>query len=303
MDWKKIGKKLLFPPAWVMVMLTIISTVALVTVFIKGWEQTVIAYIIYALSAYTLCVVTILLVRVLPKRVRGIRQKIYENPLGNRYMTDKVFRTRVSLYISFGVNLLYVALQGLQWYLFRSWWFVVLTTYYAILSVMRFLLLRYVRANEIGSSILSEWKRSRVCACILMLVNLCLSGAVLMILYENKGYDYPGILIYVMALYTFYSTINAIVQIIKYRKLGSPVMSTAKVIALSAALVSMLNLETAMFSQFGTEMAVESQRLMIILTGAGISVAVNAMSAVLIIKSTNAIQEYDGEYKKSANGL
>ena len=242
------------------------------------------------LSFYALCVVSIFLVEVLPGKYRAIRQKIYENPFGNRYMTDNAFRTKVSLYISLGVNLLYVVLQGVQWYLFQSWWFVVLGAYYAILSVMRFLLLRYVRANRIGSSIQSEWKSSRVCACILMLVNLCLSGAVLMILYKNKGYDYPGVLIYVMALYTFYSTINAIIQIIRYRKLGSPVMSTAKVIALSAALVSMLNLETAMFSQFGADMPVESQRLIIILTGAGISIAVNAMSAALIVKSTRATQ-------------
>lgn len=295
MDWKNLGKKLLTPPIWVIAVLTIISAAALVTVFIKGWENTVFAYIIYVLSFYTLCVISIFLVKILPGRYRAIRQKIYENPFGNRYMTDKVYRAKLSLHISLGVNLLYAALQGLQWYLFRSWWFVVLAVYYAILSVMRFLLLRYVRTNEIGSSILSEWKRSRVCACILMLVNLCLSGAVLMILFENKGYDYPGILIYVMALYTFYSTINTIVQTVKYRKLGSPVISTTKVIALSAALVSMLNLETAMFSQFGADMEVQSQRLMIILTGAGISVAVNAMSAVLIIKSTHAIVRHKNE--------
>lgn len=290
MDWKTIGKKLLFPPVWAMLLLTAASAAALVTVFLNGWEESIPAYIVYVISFYTLSVVSIFLSMVLPKRYRAIRQKIYDNPFGNRYMTDKAFRTKVSLYISLAVNLLYVALQGLQWHLFRSWWFVVLAAYYAILSVMRFLLLRYVRANEIGSSILSEWKRSRICASILMLVNLCLSGAVLMILLENRGYDYPGVLIYVMALYSFYSTINAVVQIIKYRKLGSPVMSTAKVIALSAALVSMLNLETAMFSQFGGDMSIESQHLMIILTGAGISVAVNAMSAVLIVKSTHAIK-------------
>ena len=300
MDWKKISKKLLFPHFLVIFLLTIISTVTLVAVFVKGWETTAVGYIVYVLSFYTLCVVSIFLVKVLPGKYRAIRQRIYENPFGNRYMTDKAFRVKVSLYISLGVNLLYVALQGVQWHLFRSWWFVVLAVYYTILSVMRFLLLRYVRSNVIGSSILSEWKRSRVCACILMLVNLCLSGAVLMILFENRGYDYPGILIYVMALYSFYSTINAVVQIIKYRKLGSPVMSTAKVIALSAALVSMLNLETAMFSQFGTEMAVESQQLIIMLTGAGISIAVNAMSAVLIVKSTNAIRSYKNGAKNNS---
>lgn len=298
MDWKKTGKKLLFPPIWVMVILTILSAAALVTVFVKGWESAVVAYIVYVFSFYTLCVVSVFLFKVLPKKYHAIKQKIYENPFGNRYMTDKAFRTKVSLYAALGINLLYVALQGAQWYLFQSWWFVVLAAYYVILSMMRFLLLRYILNNPIGSSVLKEWRRSRLCAAILMLVNLCLSGAVLMILYENKGYDYPGVLIYVMALYTFYSTINAIVQMVKYRKFGSPIMSTAKVIALSAALVSMLNLETAMFSQFGADMAVESQRLMIILTGAGISIVVNAMSAVLIVKSTNEIQSYEKSKKE-----
>lgn len=293
MDWKRIGKKLLFPPLWVMILLTVFSAGALVTVFMRGWEATVIAYITYVIAFYTLCTVTVFLVTVLPGRYRAIRRKIYDNPLGNRYMTDRAFRTKVWLYISLSINLLYGSLQVLQWHLFRSWWFVVLAAYYVILSSMRFLLLRYVRRNELGSSIIMEWRRSRVCACILMLLNLFLSGAVLMILYEHRGYDYPGVLIYVMALYTFYSTINAAVQIIKYRKLGSPVMSTAKVIGLSAALVSMLNLETAMFSQFGTDMPVEAQRLMIILTGAGISAAVIAMSAVLIVKSTHAIRSYE----------
>ena len=206
MDWKKIGKKALFPPVWLMVLLTLTSTVALVLVFVRGWENTLLAYVSYVLSFYTLSVVTIFCSMVLPKRYQQIKQKIYANPLGNRYMTNRVFRTTVSLYFSLSVNLLYVALQGVQWYLFRSWWFVVLAAYYMILSVMRFLLVRYVRGNEIGSSILAEWKRSRVCACILLLVNLSLSGAVLMILYRNRGFAYNGILIYVMAAYTFYST-------------------------------------------------------------------------------------------------
>lgn len=291
MDWKKIGKKLLFPPGWVMVILTVISVAVLIVVFVNGWEQTVIAYGVYPLSAYTLCTVTLYLIHVLPGKYRMVRQKVYDNPLGNRYMTDRVFRTTVSLYIALVINLLYVALQGVQWYLIRSWWFIVLAAYYAILSLMRFLLLRYVRTNELGSGAKSEWKRSLVCAAILTLVNLSLSGAVLLILFEDKGYNYPGILIYVAALYTFYSTIHAVIEIVKYRRLGSPVLSTTKVIALSSALVSMLNLETAMFGQFGAEMAVEHRKLMIALTGAGISIAVNAMSAVLIVKAARAMQK------------
>lgn len=113
----------------------------------------------------------------------------------------------------------------------------------------------------------------------------------MMILYQNKGYDYHGILIYVIAGYTFYITVHAIIDLVKYQKYQSPVMTTSKIIALSAALVSMLNLETAMFSQFGEAMSVADKRLMIALTGAGVSIAVIVMSVVMIIKTSNKIKE------------
>lgn len=290
MDWKKLANKLLFPPIWLMTILTVLSAVLLTTVFVKGWEQQVIAYFVYVLAFYTLSVVTIFCALVLPKQYGAIKRKVYDNPLGHRYMTDRAFRTRISLYLSLGISLLYVGINLWSWHFSASWWFVVLAVYYSILAVMRFLLVRYVRKNKIGSSILGEWKRSRICACILLLINLSLSGAVLMILYGNRGYDYPGVLIYVMAAYTFYSTIHAIVDTIKYRALGSPVMSTAKIVSLSAALVSMLNLETAMFAQFGGEMALEDRRIFIILTGAGVSITVITLSVILIVKATKEIR-------------
>ena len=296
MDWKKIGKKLLFPPIWLMVILVIISAAALAFVFVKGMEQSIPAYIVYVLAFYTLSVLTVFCVMVLPKQYSTIKQKIYDNPLGNRYMTDRVFRTNISLSISFVISMLYVGINLWSWHALKSYWFMVLAVYYVIMAVMRFLLVRYVRIQKIGTNILSEWKRSRICAYILLLINLSLSGAVLMILYQSKGYDYPGIMIYVMALYTFYSTIHAIVDIVKYHKLGSPVMSTAKIVSLSGALVSMLNLETAMFAQFGADMSMENQRSFIILTGAGVSITVVTLSAILIVNANKEIRRIkDGE--------
>ena len=296
MDWKKIGKKLLFPPIYLLVILVIFSAAALAFVFVKGMEQSIPAYIVYVLAFYTLSVVTVFCVMVLPKQYSTIKQKIYDNPLGNRYMTDRVFRTNISLSISFVISMLYVGINLWSWRMLQSCWFMVLAVYYVIMAVMRFLLVRYVRIQKIGTNILSEWKRSRICAYILLLINLSLSGAVLMILYQSKGYDYPGIMIYVMALYTFYSTIHAIVDIVKYHKLGSPVMSTAKIVSLSGALVSMLNLETAMFAQFGADMSMENQRSFIILTGAGVSITVVTLSAILIVNANKEIRRIkDGE--------
>lgn len=290
MDWKKIGKKLLFPPVWVIVVLTLVSAVAVPYVLINKLETAPISYVIYVVAFYTVCIITAFACVTVPRQYKQIKGKINNTTLGNKYINDGVFRTHISLYASLGVNLLYVGVNVLSYILYRSMWFIVLAVYYTILAVMRFLLVRYVRGTGIGSDRLGELKSNVVCSAILLSVNFVLSGAVLMILYQDKGFEYHGILIYVMAAYTFYITTLAIVNLVKYRKYNSPVVTTTKVISLCAALVSMLNLETAMFSQFGQEMAPENQRLMIILTGAGVSIAVIVMSVYMMIKSTKEIK-------------
>lgn len=298
-DWKAICKKILYPPIWLMILLVILSTAALIAVFVKGWEMSPVAYAVYVIAFYTLTVVCIACIPLFPKWYRAIKQKIYDNEYGNRYMTDVAFKTHISLYTSLGINLLYVATNVVSFFLNRSFWFVILSGYYTILAVMRFLLLRYVNRNGIGNKRIGELKRSRACAMILMTLNFVLSGAVLMILYQNRGFEYHGILIYVMATYTFYITTMAIINLVKYRKYNSPVMSTAKVINLSAALVSMLSLETAMLSQFGGEMSRFNQRIMVAATGGGVSAVVIALSVFLIVRATKEIKkEYNQDGKQ-----
>ena len=77
MNWKKIGKKLLFPPVWLQGVLTLFCAAALIIIFVKGLEQSVLAYTVYALSFYTLSVVCVFCAFVLPKQYRTIKQKIY----------------------------------------------------------------------------------------------------------------------------------------------------------------------------------------------------------------------------------
>lgn len=290
-DWKAIAKKILFLPVWLLILLALVSTVALVAVFVKGWDTAPVAYVVYVFSFYSLTVVCIACSRTFPGYYKSIRQKVYDNQFGNRYMTDVAFKTQVSLYRSLTINLLYVAVNLFSGIWYQTAWFIIFAVYYSILAIMRFLLLRYSNRNEIGQKRLEELKRSRLCAIILMMINLVLTGAVLMILYQNRGFDYFGVLIYVMALYTFYVTTAAVVNIVRYRKYNSPVMTTAKVINLAAALVSMLSLETAMFSQFGKDSSPEFQRLMVAATGAGVSVIIVAMSLFMIIRATKEIKK------------
>ena len=290
MDWKRIGIKMLFPPLWIILVLTVFSTVSLVLVFVRGWDAFWFAYIIYVMAFYTLSVICIACYRVVPGYYKAARGKVYENKYANRYLTDVEFKTHITLYRSLAINLIYVVVNAVSAIIYSTWWFALFALYYAILAIMRFLLVRYVSKNKIGVSRLKELKRSRLCAYILVTVNLALSGAVLMMVYHHRGFDYQGFLIYVMALYTFYITTTAIIDIVKYRKYNSPVMSVSKIIKLASALVSMLMLETAMFSQFGGDMSVDNQRLMIMLTGAGISVIVVTVAIYTIVRSTKEIR-------------
>lgn len=289
-NWKSICKKFLFLPLWLIFILTVISTMALVTVFVKGWETEPFAYAVYVASFYTLTVICIACFTTIPGYYKGIREKVYDNQYANRYLTDVAYKTHVSLYTSLGINLLYVATNAISAVIYRTYWFAIFAIYYGIMAVMRFLLVRYVGKNHIGESRLGELKRSRACAYILMTVNLTLSGVVLMMVYYNRGFEYRGFLIYVMAMYTFYTTTTAIIDVIKYHKYRSPVMSMSKIIKLASSLFSMLFLETAMFSQFGQDTPVQTKRIMIMATGAGICVIVVGMSVYMIVRATKEIK-------------
>lgn len=297
-DWKKVGKKLLFPSGWLIIILAVISAAALTVIFRKGLDNSSVAWIaglvyaVYVLAAYSLTVICASCVIIFPGCYRKIKQKIYDNKFGNRYMTDAAYRTHFSLYVSLVINLLYVAINLFSGIRYHSVWSITLAVYYIILAVMRFLLLRFASKIGIGNDRVKELKRSRLCGMILITVNFALSGVVILVIVQNKGFAYNGILIYIMAMYTFYATVNSIINIFKYRKYNSPVILTAKAINLAAALVSMLSLTTAMLSQFGIENKTPHfNQIMVGATGAGVCAIVVTMSIYTIVRTNKELKK------------
>ena len=100
----------------------------------------------------------------------------------------------------------------------------------------------------------------------------------------DSGYSYPGYVIYLSALYTFYTIILAIVNLVKFRKLGRPILSAAKVLNFVAALMSLLGLQTAMISQFSTE-GENFRRMMNTITGSGVWFAVILTAVYMLLHS------------------
>lgn len=266
MNWKKIVRRLLFPPVWLLMILVLVCAAALTLVFRNGLDDAAPACAVYAASFYTLVCVCAFLGSVFSGQYKKAKRLVHENPLGNRYLTDVEFKNQVALCCSLAVNLLYAGTNAFSAFLYRSAWFGIFAGYYTILAVLRFLLVRYLRKDTLRRNRLTELQRARACSAILTTVSLVLLGMVFMILYQNKGSVYQGTLIY------------------------------------AAALVSMLSLETAMLSQFGEEMAPKDRRSMIIATGTGVSLLVTAMAVYMGVRSTREIrelrrQEYYGKGK------
>ena len=52
MDFKKIGKRLLFVPVWIIIILCILSAAALIWVFVGRRDTEPVAYVIYIFAFY-----------------------------------------------------------------------------------------------------------------------------------------------------------------------------------------------------------------------------------------------------------
>lgn len=290
---KKTVRKAFFLPPVLTLLISVPSYLLVIYALAGENVEPAIQYAAYLLSAYAL-VITVTGITGVVRFVRlGIDKhplvrKILGIPFVSRYLKEVTFRTEASLYQGFFVNLLYAGIKLFSGILYSSVWFVTLAVYYILLALMRASLLHYVRTDEKTS--VSEWRRYRLCGIILLFMNVALSGIVILVVYENSGFAYPGVLIYVMAMYAFYATITAVRNVVRFRKYGSPVMSAAKAISLTAALVSMLSLETAMLTQFGAADDPMFRRIMTASTGAGISVIVLGMAVFMIVRSCHEIK-------------
>lgn len=290
--WKTVINKILYPPLWLMILLTVISAAALPFIFIKGWEETPVAYVVYVAAFYTVSVLCLFFADVLPKRYKAIKQKVYDHPLGNKYMTDAEFKVRISLYVSLAINLMYSAFKLFSGIFYASFWIGAIAVYYILLSVIRFILLQHMEKKKDGGMI-AEYQSYRVSAVLMMLLNLTLSGIVLNMIIKNEAVAYSDIFVITSATYTFYILTVSIVDIIKYRKYNSPVMSAAKAIRFAQALVSLLSLEASMLVQFGDDESL--RRTMLALTGAGVCVIVLTMSVYMIVRANKQIKKLQTE--------
>ena len=287
MDWKKLGKALLFPHVAIMIILLPIATLLLVFSMVVIGTESAIAYVSYVLSAYTL---TVWCIRI-PRLIQFFKDFKNQNRYAQLWLGDTRLRVNVSLYGSLAWNTLYGVFQLWLGYYHRTFWFYSLGAYYICLAIMRFFLLLHTRKYAPGEKMRTELVKYRACGWVFLLMNLALTLIIFFMLYWNRTFTHHMITAIAMAAYTFTAFTVAIVNVIKYRKYNSPVFSASKAISFAAACVSMLTLTSTMLTTFndGTMDAL-TQKLMLGGVGIAVSGVVVTMAVYMIISGTKKLR-------------
>lgn len=292
MNFKKIGKALLFPHMAIMIPLVPISVALLVYSFAFLGNVGVISYISYVVSAYTL---TVWCFRI-PRIIRFFKRLKEENVYVRIWLENARIRVNVTLFGSFVWNAAYAALQlwlGIQ---HRSVWFYSLAVYYILLAFMRIFLMNHTRRFEARENMKEQWKKYRICGWTFLLMNVALTVITFYMVFRGQTVRHLEVVTISMAAYTFTSFTVAIISLFSYKKYNSPVYSASKAVSLAAATVSMMTLEATMLKSFGSGDMSESQsRMMLAMTGVAISAFIIFMALYMIIKGTKRLKGLSAE--------
>ncbi len=283
-DVLPVIKKVFTPHIIILIFLVVLSAVAVPLSFTKMFKDTAFAYISYLVSAYTLTAVCF---RV-PKMVMTIYNKVMGIKLVYKYFNDLHFKVFISLLGSFSINFLYAVFKLVYSAMTSAFWFGAVSIYYILLCVVRFYLIKKLPENNAAGNYYKEMKTYRITGVFLLALNMALSVMIFEVVRDADWSHYRGFMIYAVAGYTFYCLIMAIVNIIRYRKLRSPVMSAAKCINLTTALVSLFSLQTALLNQFGNNEGLEY--IFNAITGTAVCIFALLIAIYMCVRSTRILK-------------
>ncbi len=280
---KKILNKLFVPNKIIGFFLFNLAFGLLIYVFSCHLENTPLAYISYLLSTYALIIFIIWFCKICEFSNKAIKKsKPYE-----LYKNHELLITKYSLAFATLLHFVYGIFKLGTGIYYMSWWFITFAVYYLILCLMKLSIVKDIK-NEVGKKLKSEYKKLRMTGIILLFLNLILTGMIILIIRQQEEIAYAGFIIYIVAMYDFYLIISAIINVIKYRKDHSPLLASSKCINLTVAMISMISLEVAMVSQFGTN-DIEFKMLMTSIMGFVVCLINTTMSIYMIIKANKKL--------------
>lgn len=181
----------------------------------------------------------------------------------------------LSLFINFAYSV-YNIILGFGSY---SWWFITLSVYYIVLSIMRFAVLQ-VKQKSDGNLSLEIFAR-KFSGAMLIFLSLTLIGTVILSVVKDRGTKYHEIVMITIAVYTFTKVTLAIINLVKATKTDSATVKTLRSISFADAFVSIFSIQRSMLVSFG-EMSNNNIQLFNILTGSAVCILTFVLGLNLI---------------------
>lgn len=177
----------------------------------------------------------------------------------------------------------------------RSAWLISLGVYYLMLTLMRLGLLaqEFLGQQSRKPDSPTQWRAFRRCGILIMIASAALCGMTILIAVEGRGYRYSQMLTYAVATYTFVKAGLAIASVTRAVRMRSAMLMTLRNIALADAAVSMLALQTAMFTAFGAGTDATLRTVMNIATGACVCALVVVMGLSMTIVGGRQLRRMD----------
>jgi len=119
---------------------------------------------------------------------------------------------------------------------------------------------------------------------LVLLLNVPMGVMIFRMVMKNSSYNYPGSMIYLSALHTFYTAVVSIINFVGTRAGTGALVHGAKMIDCISASMSLLGLQTALLARFLPD-DIEYRFMMNALTGAGVFVLVIIFSVRMSVYS------------------
>ncbi len=209
------------------------------------------------------------------------------NRFTRTFIHDISFRGTVSLYQGLVINTLFAVFKLVTAIYYRSVWFGAISIYYFMMGFMRLALVHGMNAAQKlrdNGKTMREYKSYRICGIMMFLLNSGMAGMAVQMIRDNKYYEYPGVVIYLSAAYTFYTLTIALINLFKSGRLNSPILSASKALNFAGALMSIFVLQTALIARFGDDDALFRQ-VANSLMGAAVCLTTFGIAVFMIIKS------------------
>ena len=295
---KKIWDKIKYPHGAALALFYIffvLLTAGTVVLVVFKPQQTVWHFILYCFAAAALAYFVYTIILFAPKMKENTIKQLKKHKFTNSMLESYGYRTITFGIFSFTVNISFAIFQGVFAIMTGSIWYITITCYYLVLALIKGLVLYSKWKNK--DNIQKQAKTYMWCGIAFLILTFAFSGMILLIYKSNMYFEYAGLMIYVVAVYTFYKLTLAIVNIFKAKKQDDFYVKSIRNINLASALVSVVVLQVALFQSFSpaSNLGVANA-----LTGGGVSLVILAYAIIMITKANKILKQEkndDGKQK------